>query len=76
MPWEVGFFDGLDQGEIGILPVLDDPDEEFEGMEFLGLYALADFRPTRPGFSALFIQRDNGEALRLKSLIRERNRLG
>lgn len=71
MPWEVGFFDGLGQGEIGILPVLDDPHEDFEGMEFLGLYALAEFRTTKPGHSALFIERKDGEAVRLRSLLRQ-----
>jgi hypothetical protein len=70
MPWEVGFFDGLDQGEIGILPVLDDPDEEFEGMEFLGLYAVVDVRSTESGH-ALFVERRNGEVVRLKSLLRQ-----
>jgi hypothetical protein len=69
MPWEVGFFDGLGQGEIGILPVLDDPHEDFEGMQFLGLYALAEFRPTKPGYSALFMERADGDAVRLKSLL-------
>jgi hypothetical protein len=71
MPWEVGFFDGLDQGEIGILPVLDDPQEDFEGMEFLGLYTLAEFRTTKPGYSALFMERTDGDAVRLKSLLRK-----
>ena len=38
--WEVGFFDGLGQGKIGILRVLDGLHENFEGMEFLGYSVL------------------------------------
>ncbi len=71
MPWEVGFFDGLDQGEIGILPVLDDPSEEFEGMEFLGLYAVVDERASSTGGHNLFMNRKSGETVRLKRLLRE-----
>lgn len=37
MPWELGYFDGFN-GNIGILPVLEDPDYEFKGQEYLGLY--------------------------------------
>ena len=70
MPWEVGFFDGLDEGVIGILPVLDDPKEEFQGMEFLGLYAVVDVRPAGTGH-ALFIKERGKTAVRLCSLVKK-----
>jgi hypothetical protein len=69
MPWEVGYFDALDQGEIGIVPVLDNPEEEFEGMEFLGLYNVVDVRSTRDGGTALYIETARGDAVRLKHLL-------
>jgi hypothetical protein len=70
MPWEVGYFDGIGNGEIGILPVLDNASEEFEGLEFLGLYSVVDLRPTKGGPIAFFSQRDNGDAKNFKRLIR------
>jgi hypothetical protein len=70
MPWEVGFFDGLAEGVIGILPVLDDPDQEFQGMEFLGLYGVVDVRPVGTGH-ALFIKNKGEPAVRLKSLVKK-----
>ena len=38
MPWELGYFDGLKNGGVAILPVLDKSDAPFEGQEYLGLY--------------------------------------
>lgn len=70
MPWEVGFFDGLDEGVIGVLPVLDDPKEEFQGMEFLGLYAVVDVRPAGTGH-ALFIKERGKAPVRLRNLVKK-----
>jgi hypothetical protein len=70
MPWEVGFFDGLDEGVIGVLPVLDDPKEEFQGMEFLGLYAVVDVRPAGTGH-ALFIKERGKAPVRLRDLVKK-----
>lgn len=38
MPWELGYFDGLRSGKVGILPILNRSDEAFIGQEYLGLY--------------------------------------
>jgi hypothetical protein len=38
MPWELGYFDGLRRGNVGILPIVESPDDSFEGQEYLGLY--------------------------------------
>lgn len=38
MPWELGYFDGLRPGKIGILPVLLTAGGTFQGQEYLGLY--------------------------------------
>lgn len=40
MPWELGFFDGYKSNAVFILPVLDVPDQKFQGQEYLGLYPL------------------------------------
>lgn len=38
MPWELGYFDGLKRGNVGILPIVESPDDSFKGQEYLGLY--------------------------------------
>lgn len=38
MPWELGYFDGQQPGQVAILPVLDRAGEHFVGQEYLGLY--------------------------------------
>jgi len=38
MPWELGYFDGLRQGNVGVLPIVESPDDSFKGQEYLGLY--------------------------------------
>jgi hypothetical protein len=38
MPWELGYFDGIKPGRIRILPVVKSGDEDFKGIEYLGLY--------------------------------------
>lgn len=41
MPWELGYFDGLKSGLIGILPVID-TGATFSGQEYLGLYPVVE----------------------------------
>jgi len=38
MPWELGYFDGLRQRHVWILPLVSDYDSEFKDQEYLGLY--------------------------------------
>lgn len=38
MPWELGYFDGLRPNKVAILPVVRSSDNEFKGIEFVGLY--------------------------------------
>lgn len=38
MPWELGYFDGLRQGRIAILPLVATEGAAFLGQEYLGLY--------------------------------------
>lgn len=42
MPWELGYFDGLRQGRIAILPLVASSGATFEGQEYLGLYPLVE----------------------------------
>jgi hypothetical protein len=45
MPWELGYFDGIRSGFIGILPVIDSPTGTFSGQEYLGLYPIVEKLP-------------------------------
>jgi hypothetical protein len=40
MPWELGYFDALKNGKVGVLPLTQRTytDDSFEGQEYLGLY--------------------------------------
>lgn len=41
MPWELGFFDGYRPDHVAILPLVDNPQERFQGQEYLALYPIA-----------------------------------
>lgn len=53
MPWELGYFDGLRAGFIGILPVVD-AGGTFSGQEYLGLYPLVERLPLTGGGGTKF----------------------
>lgn len=42
MPWELGYFDGLKNGKVAVVPLMDSPTELFQGQEYLGLYPVVD----------------------------------
>ncbi len=61
--WEIGNFDGMAR-PIGILPVLEDRDNnEFEGVEFLGLYPTIEQHPAaiEGGFNLVVPLRDRAK---------------
>ena len=51
MPWELGYFDGLRTGFIGILPIVDYAGATYSGQEYLGLYPLVERLPLTGGGS-------------------------
>ncbi len=69
MPWELGYFNGRNRGLIGILPVLDDPYEAFDGQEFLGLYPVIKALNTRAGRERLFVTESATDPLLLARAI-------
>lgn len=39
MPWELGYFDGLNDSDmVGIMPIVESDGDDFKGQEYLGLY--------------------------------------
>lgn len=41
MPWELGYFDGFN-GNVAVLPIMENPSSHFQGEEYLGLYPYVD----------------------------------
>jgi hypothetical protein len=60
MPWELGYFDGLRQGRVAILPLVVKSDSEFKGQEYLGLYPKVEKLPTKSGESRPFVTQGAG----------------
>lgn len=38
MPWELGYFDGFRNGQVAVMPLLENETEKYEGQEYLDLY--------------------------------------
>lgn len=38
MPWECGYFDGIKNGKVAVLPISKNSNKSFNGAEYLGLY--------------------------------------
>jgi hypothetical protein len=56
MPWELGYFDGLRQGQIAVLPLVETPSDGFKGQEYIGLYPVFERLPTTTGGQAHVIR--------------------
>ncbi|HWR15636.1 MAG TPA: hypothetical protein VN577_12460 [Terriglobales bacterium] len=47
MPWELGYYDGLKRGPIGIVPLVADNSTSFKGQEYLSLYPVIESIPSK-----------------------------
>lgn len=63
MPWELGYFDGLRSGFIGVLPVIDNGGT-FIGQEYLGLYPLVERLPLTGGGTKFCVVEKAGKGYR------------
>lgn len=71
MPWELGFFDGLN-GKVGVIPVTRDQEEDFKGEEYLSLYPYVDVARLKNSESQIFwINRDPTTYARLNEWTRD-----
>jgi hypothetical protein len=64
MPWELGYFDGLKTGFIGILPIIDYSGGSFSGQEYLGLYPLVERLPLTDGGTRFCVVERAGKGYR------------
>lgn len=60
MPWELGYFDGLRQGRIAVLPLVAAEGESFKGQEYLGLYPVVEKLPSTDGNTRPYVTRGPG----------------
>lgn len=66
MPWELGYFDGLRQGQIAVLPLLEDWEATFTGQEYLGLYPVVERLPLKNSSKTAFVARQPDQYLFLR----------
>ena len=59
MPWELGYFDGLRQGRIAILPLVASSGGTFSGQEYLSLYPVIE-KLSQSGVDRPFVTRGMG----------------
>ena len=59
MPWELGYFDGLRQGRIAVLPLVETRTDNFQGQEYLGLYPVVE-RLQQTGINQAFVTKGKG----------------
>jgi len=64
MPWELGYFDGLRTGFIGLMPIVDYSGASFSGQEYLGLYPLVERLPLTGGGSRFCVVERSGKGYR------------
>lgn len=64
MPWELGYFDGMKSGFIGILPVVDYAGGSFSGQEYIGLYPLVEKLPLTGGGTRFCVVERSGRGYR------------
>jgi hypothetical protein len=60
MPWELGYFDGLRQGRIAVLPLVSYQGAAFTGQEYLGLYPVVERLTSTDGANRPFVTRGAG----------------
>lgn len=60
MPWELGFFDGLSDGAVAILPLVNYDGQAYKGQEYLGLYPVVDKGKYTNGNSDIFVSNKKG----------------
>lgn len=65
MPWELGFFDGYNPGQVAVLPLLDTESGSFPAQEYLGLYPVVIKNSYKNGKEDVFVE-DRG--IRLTTL--------
>ena len=56
MPWECGYFDGIKNGKVAVLPISRTNDTSFKGTEYLGLYYYITIQPSKAGPVRVYVR--------------------
>ncbi|WP_435354271.1 toll/interleukin-1 receptor domain-containing protein [Emticicia sp. SJ17W-69] len=56
MPWECGYFDGIKNGKVAVLPISVNNDKSFKGTEYLGLYYYLTIQKSQAGPVRIYIR--------------------
>jgi TIR domain len=56
MPWECGYFDGIKDGKVAVLPISSDTKTSFQGTEYLGLYYYITIQPSVAGPTRVYVR--------------------
>lgn len=56
MPWECGYFDGIKNGKVAVLPISRNNDTSFKGTEYLGLYYYITIQPSKAGPVRVYVR--------------------
>lgn len=56
MPWECGYFDGIKDGKVAVLPISKNNDTSFKGTEYLGLYYYITIQESRAGLDRVYVR--------------------
>lgn len=70
MSWELGYFDGA-RKSVGILPLLEDYEATFDGMEFVGLYPKIDRATNTSGQVKMWANRKDGSYSLVENFARD-----
>jgi hypothetical protein len=67
MPWELGYFDGFRPGKVAILPLVNRPNDDYVGQEYLGLYPKMEAIEFNLGGQHLGIRESDNSAQRIQN---------
>lgn len=56
MPWELGYFDGFKQGQVAVMPFLNNEKDKFPRQEYLELYPIVRKDTYKSGRADLFVE--------------------
>lgn len=56
MPWECGYFDGIKNGKVAVLPISNVERKSFKGTEYLGLYYYITIQPSKAGSVRIYVR--------------------
>lgn len=70
MPWELGYFDGLKNSMVAVLPILSDFRKSIQGSEYVGLYYVIDFAKINGAYQKSLLVNDGTKYVKLSDWLK------